>query len=269
MEVLTHGSDLTLAPTIRPIVDQSSQPIREALSQLAGHGFEAVQLDATMRGIRPRDLDHGARRDLTNVLTRQSVRFGGLDLLIPRRHFTDDEHVDRATAAALAAIRLAADLGRAPVSLALPVRDLQPDLRAALVDAADAHGVRLAIHAEDQLDELLAWANEVDLPALGVGLDPVALLARGLDPSDAVARCGRHLAAARLSDTAGSDADDAAMGMRRPVGEGELDVASYRVALDLAQDRSGPVVLDLRGLENPAAAAASAQGAWDNAAFKL
>ena len=72
----------------------------------------------------------------------------------------------------------------------------------------------------------------------------------------------KRLASARLSDvTAGA--------LRCGVGEGELEVGAYRITVDLTAGRSGPVVLDVRGLEEPFAAAASAKAAWERAAFAL
>lgn len=275
MPILTHGSDLTLAPTIRPVVKQTDGTVRTAIDQLVRAGFKSVQLDATLPGIRPRDLDQRARRDLLSVLLRQSMTLAGLDLFIPRRDFVEPEKIDRAMTAAMAAISLAADLGRVPLSLSLPVKTMSEDLRSSLVEAADGHGIRLAIHAEEQFDALLAWVETVDLPALGAAVDPAAVLVQGQNPASAVNRLKKHLAVARLSDVSGSSGRngsaeseaEAAGGLRCAVGEGDLDVIEYRVALDLAAGRTGPVVLDLRGMENPLHAAAQAQQAWGKAAF--
>lgn len=274
MPILTHGSDLTLAPTIRPVVNQTDGTVRTALERLAAAGFKSVQLDATMAGIRPRELDQRGRKDLISLLGRRSLTLAGLDAFIPRRHFTEPENLDRAMAAALAAIELAADLGKVPVSLSLPVKGMSEDSKKTLVEAADGRSVRLAIHAEDQLDGLLAWVDAVDLPALGAALDPAAVLSRGDSPSSLVGKMKRRLVVARLSDASGTSARDetdgeTASGLRAVVGDGDLDVVDYRVALDLAGGRAGAVVLDLRGMENPLAAAGRARVVWDKAAFTV
>ena len=52
-------------------------------------------------------------------------------------------------------------------------------------------------------------------------------------------------------------------------GRGELDLTMYRVSLDLAANRAGPVVLDLRGLNNPLRAAAQARELWESAGVSL
>ncbi len=271
MAILTHGSDLTLAPTIRPVVKQTDGTVQTALTRLAEGGFRAVQLDATLPGVRPRDLDVRARKDLAALLTRRGLRLAGLDCFVPRKHFVQPENADRAMAALLATIELAADLGRVPVSLALPVANLAEDMRKAIVEAADGHGIRLAVHAEDSIDDLLQWTDTTDQPALGIGLDPASALVQGREPAALVHRLRSRLAVARLSDVAGSRASGESeidtSGLRSTIGEGDLDVIAYRIALDLAGGRTGPVVLDLRGMENPLAAAAQAKIVWEKAAF--
>ncbi|MCX5658719.1 MAG: TIM barrel protein [Planctomycetota bacterium] len=276
MPILTHGSDLKLAPMIRPIVRQAGGAIRDALKALGEAGFTSVQLDAALPGIRPRDLDRRARHDLVAMLGRSSMTIAGIDLFIPRRHFIQGEHLDRAISAMLAAAELAADLGKVPLSVALPVKSLTDDTRKTLVEAADGRGIRLAVHAEDQLEELLAWVQAVDVWSLGAAIDPAALLSRGTDPAATVHRIGKRLAVARVDDLAmtssepgveNDDPDAKGAGVRSYLGEGDLDLDGYRVAVDLAPGRTGPVVLDLRGIENPMAGAVAARAAWEHAAF--
>ena len=276
MAMLTHGSDLTLAPMLGPLVKAAGGGgggsgggggPRAGVERVAGLGFRAVQLDATLPGLRPRDLDRSARRDLAALLRRRELIAAGLDLFIPRRHFSDPEHQDRAMAATLAAIELAADLGRVPVSLTLPLpaEGEHDAVTHPLIAAADVAGVVLAVHAEDRLDDLAAWLGRVDQPTFAAGLDPAGVLTRGGDPAAAASRFGSRLAAARLADVE-ADGD-----LRCPVGEGGLDVMSYRVALDLAGGggRNGPVVLDLRGLVDPASAAMTAKQTWVGAGFEM
>ena len=277
MAILTHGSDLSLAPTLTPIVRQAGGTARAAMDRLAPAGFEAVQLDATLRGLRPRELDRGGRRELANAIRRRNLRLAGLDLFIPRKHYLDPQHVDRAMSATTGAIELAADLDRVPVSLTLPIKRLPADLAEALVEAADGHSVRLAVHCEHEPTALHEWIESVDLPALGAAIDPATLLAQNADPSQWVQRFGHHLTVARLSDLergVGDETEDteqphAIDSVRCAVGQGELDVMAYRVSLDLATGRAGPVVLDLRGLTSPMQAAQSAKRAWDDAAVSF
>lgn len=250
-----------LAPQLGPVARAVGGQVRDAVATLASDGFHAVQLDGTLAGIRPRDLDNRARKDLLAMLARHEVRAVGLDLFIPRKHFHEAEHMDRAMGAALAAIELAADLGRLTVSLALPVSKMNDEAKATLVEAADGRSVQLAVHAEDQLDALLSWVDEVDLPALSIGLDPVSLLTRGLDPAEQTHRLSQRLAAARLGDYLAEN--DEGVGERCEIGRGDLDMLAYRIAVDLTQIAS--VTIDLRSLARPMRAAGQAVEAWRRA----
>ncbi len=264
MVILGHGSDLSLAPTVGPLARQSGRRLQPIAGDLAKAGFHGLQLDATLPGIRPRDLSHRARQDLIAMLAREGMVAAGLDLFIPRKHFIDPTQLDRAMAATLAAIELAGDLGRLPLSLALPVDQVSPDALAALVEAADGFSVPLGIHAEDRLDALAAWLDELDQPMIGAAIDPAALIAGDHSPAKAAAKLGKRLRIARLSDCTGPAGDAASQ--RCPPGQGELDLMAYRLTLDMAQHRRGPVVLDLRNLSGPGAAAQQARAAWDDAA---
>jgi len=265
MATLSHGSDLRLAPTLGPFAQGFGNSPRRALTAIAAEGFSAVQLDATLPGLRPRELDTSARRDLTATAARANLVIAGIDFFIPVDHYRDPTHLDRVATAAQGACSLAADLGRVPVSLNLPIDDCDPSLLDALLAAADRHGVPLAIHDEANASGLKAWLEQYDRAVVGAGLDPAALLIRKQEPSGLAQSLGETLCVARLSDASRGQAD----GGRQVVGSGDLDVMSYRVSVDLAASRKGPVVLDLRGLSNPVAAARTAKAVWDQAAISL
>lgn len=217
---------------------------RSAIAWAAAAGFPAVQLDATAAGIRPRDLDRSARRDLASILRRSGLALSGLDLWIPPAHFADSTRLDRATEATVSAIALAAELadlvgsGRL-VSLELP--DKLPALvRTTLEHAAHDASVVLADHRPGAL------GNE----ALAVGLDPAAALAAGTDPA-LVAASG--VSTCRLSDLSSAG--------RVPLGRGRVDVTALAVAL-LAGSSSAAVIVDLRGLRDQDAGAQEARRTW-------
>lgn len=266
MAILTHGSQLTLAPTIAPLVRQSQSNVRDAIAQLSKHHFRSVQLDATLAGMRPRELDQRARRDLSALLTRSSIQLAGLDAFIPIEHFQQPAYQDRATVSMIAAIELAHELGRVPVSLCMPMVAELDDLRKALIEAADARCVPLAFHHEHEPKVLLSWLNRIDLPSVGAALDPAASLQADIDPVAQIHQLSSRLLVARLSDAKKQTRDSVQTGLRTPIGQGDLDLLSYRIAVDLASHRIGPVVLDLRGMENPLQSALHAAEQWQQAA---
>jgi len=270
MSVISHGSDLRLSPAIGGIIRRTGANLRRTLQRLASAGFATVQLDANVSGLRPRELTQSARRDLISLLRRYGASPAGIDLFIPRKHYLDPQLVDRAMTATTEAIAFAADLGRLPLSLTLPAADLPGELAQTLIAAADGCGVPLAVHSESQMAGLEQWIRTVDLPTLGAAVAPAALLSQGQDPAAVIQRLGDRLLVARLSDLQSGDSGDAAAaGVRCPVGQGDLDLPRYRVACDLAQQRIGPVILDLRGLSQPLAAATQAQQTWTDAAFTV
>lgn len=177
--------------TVRDRVDA-----RAAIAWVATHTRD-VQLDATLAGIRPRELDRSARRDLAALLRRLDLQLSGLDLWIPPEHFTDAVHQQRAIDATTAAIELAGELcslvgpqSNPTVSLTLP-EALTLETRNVLIDAALGRGVTLADH------RLGASAS---VPAIGLGLDPATVLLAGQDPAALAAKASAKLGSVRLSD---------------------------------------------------------------------
>lgn len=265
MAILTHGSDLSLAPTLGPVIQRASGSPRKAFQTIAEAGFASLQLDATVAGLRPRELDASARRDLGATLRRSGLSAAGIDFFIPTDHYTNPAQVDRAVASAHAALQLAADLGRVPLSVNLPIAEVDAGITEGLFAAADGLGVRLAVHHESDPAQLRDWLSSKDEGIVGAAIDPAALLGARHDPISALQAMSTRLAVARLSDGQRGQAD----GSRSAVGQGDLDLVAYRVSVDLAPHRLGPVVLDLRMLAEPVAAANTAQSAWQNAAMQM
>lgn len=247
---------LALAPIRPPTGAHAAPDPRAPIEWAAAAGFRHVTLDAAAPGLRPRELDRSARRDLAALLRRLELTPAGFDLWIPTSHFTDPAHADRAVAAVAAAIDLASDLvtlcaGHAVVSLTLPRDDLPTATRDTLISHADARHATLADHA---------WPppETATHDALAVGLDPATLLLAGDNPAKAAARLGPRLAVARLSDA--SEVARVEPGSR----EGRLNDLAYVVALETAK-YPRPLVLDTRGLPSPAESARRALRWWTGA----
>lgn len=220
---------------------ERAQPLRARLSAISGMGYRWVHLDASDPECRARELTRSARRDLAATLRRDEVRFAGLDLWIPAPHFIEPATADRAMAAALGAIELAAELaelaeGRAVVALTLPTGEEAAGVTEILAATAGDAGCVVADYASPEVE------GGVSHEAIGVGFDPAGMMmARGLevDLGRAVAACKGRLGDARLTDAS-------EIGRVAP-GAGRLDALSYTVALTAA-GYTGPVVVDLRGV---------------------
>lgn len=223
-----------LAVTIAPLIaGKGGEAIKAAIECVADLRVRFAQIGVTSAGLRPRDLDRSARRDLLAALRRRELEPSGLDAWIPPAHFDDAALVDRAANAMEEIIALAGDLGRVPVSLHMPPHD---EIASRLIERAQRLGVPLADHA------IPATGRE----GCGTGVDPAAHLSQDLDPIAAVHAAGARLAAARLVDLSRS-------GMRSAVGSGRenrLDVRAYKVALSVNGYRR-PVVIDARQWGDP------------------
>jgi len=267
MAILTHGSDLSLAPSLGALVRDLQIDIRKALAMIAEASFESVVLDVSLKGIRPRELDQRARKDLLAAIARAGLRLGGVELFVPRKHLLASDTVDRAVSALLEAIELTGDLarqaGRLSLVTALPLGKLDEQTVKFLIEAAEGRGIALAVHGESDLESAVAWAESLSLPSVGLAIDPATLLLQGQDPCEVLQQQSKYLLSARLSDA------DVGQGQRTPVGQGDLDVMAYRISADLAKQRVGPMVLDLRGAGPGGAAMQQAAKAWDDAAIEL
>ncbi len=232
-------TSLLLAPTLASLGDDP----RQVMNRLNTEDFRALQLSATASGLRPRDLDQSARRDVRATLKRNELSLSGIDLWIPVEHFLDPAHLDRALGATREAIELAADLGRCPLSMNLPRPDAGDENNESPAESLEtiagyaAHfGVEIADHSEAALKR----------EQFGLGIDPAACLSRDEDPVSIVTSNPETLVSARLCDLLRS-------GMRGPVGdkaEGRLDVMAYRRALSVG-GYARPVVVDTRQWSDP------------------
>ncbi len=243
--VLQHGpvellrASLSIAGIIEPVAEAGGGGPRALIAWAAGLGYRAVQLDATMPGLRARELDRSGRRDVAALLRRLELGLSGLDLWIPESHFVDAAHQDRAAAAVVGALDLSADLARltegAPVVSVLLPEKTPATLVATLAREADRLGAVLADHGSGE------WQG------VGRGVDPAAVLAGSGDPALVVARLPAFPAAARLSDFSG--------GVRVALGRGKLDLVAYGAALS-AKGFTGFCPVDLRSVRGQASAAA-------------
>lgn len=264
-----------------PLSLPSAQP-RSRIEWASSLGVRAVQLDATMVGLRPRELDRTARRDVASLLRRLELGFAGLDLSIPTSHFTDPATLDRAVRATQEALTLAADIatltpstsgvsadaGRV-VSMTLP-SSLAADVLSTLASHAESCKVTLVDFrwprpelerpapvtgggGESQSTDAFvsiaspkvsaSSSSHADMNNVGVGLDSGTLLIAGLNPAKAISR----LATLHPGQPAQIRLSDCTAGRRVPLGDGELDELSVDVACQVAGYR-GYAIVDLRGL---------------------
>ncbi len=221
-------------------------------------GYRGVQLNAMSPGVRARELDRSARRDIAALLRRHELLLSGVDLWIPPEHFTDTERADRAMSALGGSIGFAAEMGGlcggrgsggGVVSCVLPDDE---GVRAFAEHEAAAVGCVVADHAWPVDDTIEAGG------AIGVGIDPAVVLAgegtgggKGKGIGRMIAGLGRGVVGARLSDLDGSG--------RVEAGRGSLDLVSYEATL-VTIGYAGMLVVDVRGVADPAGSAGRLAG---------
>ena len=113
-----------LAPTLGPLAELLAP--RSVFDRLSELGYRYVQLSAAQPGLRPRELDKSARRDLLATLRRREMSPAGVDLWIPPDHFLASATVDRAAEAVVEAI-----VEELREEIPEEMRDLIPDLEPA------------------------------------------------------------------------------------------------------------------------------------------
>ena len=223
--------------SLRPPGSQGTPDPRALLEQLAGCGIRAVQLDASMPGLRPRELDQSARRDLVGFLRRRGLALTGFDLFIPPAHFLDASAQNRAVDAVAGAIDLARMVGEGisrQVCLKLPP-SLPGAVESALVSSALHENVTIIDHLCPPRPPVAGPQGHEIL----VGLDSAELLATGSTWTHAAALAGRRLQGARLRARAlasGGFSDD--------------ELHDVTVALASA-GFTGALVIDARGASAP------------------
>lgn len=218
---------------------------RQRIETARALGARAVLLDASLPGVRPRELDRSARRGLCALLRRMELRLDGAELPIPAPHFADPATQDRALAAVAETSAFLAEAA----ALAETTRLLHlaaPDPQAAA--AAAPHDITLTAPAQPDLPQPYSAALDLGAVVLA-GSDPVAAV--GATPK---------LGAIRLTD--------ARNGARCALGHGDVDVfALHAAAATVAPEAS--LIIDTTNLPDARAAAEQTLAAWADAARPL
>jgi hypothetical protein len=212
-------------------------------------GYRSVTLDAKTPGLRPRELDRSAKRDIASLFRRNELRLSGIDLWIPPEHFVQPEHIDRAVGAVTACIDLVQELvaltpGDAVVSVQLP-REGAVEAERAIAASAERAGALISD---------CRWPMRGFEGSLGAGLDPVAALAAGQDP--VLAASGSSILSARVSSMS-----DVALRVALDDPSSRLDLDAYRASLSLAP-MLRTLVVDVRGVLDAQAAGEAALQEW-------
>ena len=239
-------------------------PLADALRQLSAHGVRKIELTTAPPHLFTRHLGGYERKELARLLGRLNLTvtsvnpsFADINLVS-----TNPEIREVSERQLAAEIELAADLGAGYV-VVIPGRRhaLAPAPDAAaravldeslgrLLDRAMRLGITIALEnspygylgsSADLLGIVRAW----DSPCLRVAYDVANALGQE-DPADGVARLGKYLALAHVSDAWRT------RWAHTSVGRGEVDFGGFAAALAANASFTGPTVYELVDGEDPA-----------------
>lgn len=242
-----HGPELAVS-TIGRVASSAEGAIR-FVQQL---GVRAAALDVSAPGFRPRDLSRSDRRGLASTLRRAELELASIDLFVPPEHFEDPTNASRAVEALTAAIGLAAELpaligGRSRTLVSTQLGSGCPEgVRDELDAYADRRGVVLADHTPG-VDPRGSSSRTV------CGVDPAASIFADEDPGARALISDAH----RLSDV--NAQGRCAVGAEAA----RLDLVAYAGACAVSGARF--LIIDLRGVHDPAAGTRRAMSAWNTA----
>jgi sugar phosphate isomerase/epimerase len=232
------------------------QPFKQSLLTAARLGADAVEIDARSE-VRPGDVSQTGLRQLRKMLDDLNLRVSVVRFATERGYNVAAE-LDRRIAATKAAMQLAYSLGapavangvgRIPEGAEGTDWDLLVEVLDELGRFGDRVGARLAARTYDDPTLLERLIDRLSPGAIGVDLDPGALIVGGFSPLDAAARVGRHVvhvhARDAVRDVAARRGVDVVLGRGSadfPALLGALEEHSYRGDLTIERrDPTAPV----------------------------
>jgi len=214
------------------------QPLRKALLTAAELGADAVEIDAR-RDLPPASLSATGLRELRHLLDELNLRVAAIGFPT-HRGYDVPQDLDRRIAATKAAMKLAYDLGASVVINQVgrvPEKSEGPEwetLRASLADlGAYGHHVGAWLVAQTGAEsgpDLARLIAGLPTDAIGVDLDPGALILGDHSPQEAVAALGPSIRHVHARDGVRDQARRA--GLEVPLGRGTADFPSLLAALE-------------------------------------
>ncbi len=178
-------------------IDDFRLPPKEGLRLAAGLGFQAAEFGAAGGELAPENLSQSGRRHLARYAEGLGLTLSSVVADMPSLRLTDPRSVNERVERTCQILELSRELAIPMVTAAVgalthPETGEPSDLALAALrrigEFADSRGVVYAIRpAHDGPDRILRVLRMLSCPALGVCLDPAALIMAGLNPQSLVA----------------------------------------------------------------------------------
>ena len=215
---------------------------KEGLRRAAGMSFRAVELGA-IGEIDPVELSKTGRRHLSRFVEGLGLQLTALTADFGALRLSDPATVDQRVEQTERVLELAADMSVPVVSagvgaLSSPEQGepspLAMEALARLGEFADTRGVRYALRPQRETGVTLAAVlDHLGCPAIGVCLDPAAIVMSGANPLAAVERWAERIALVYARDGSAGMAEQS--GQETRLGEGEVDLLGLLATLDAAE----------------------------------
>jgi len=235
-------------------------PLKEALRLAAGLEFRTIELPAGVNEVTPSALSSSGRRHLSRFVDGLGLSVAALSADMPDLRLTDPRSVDERVERTRQIIDLARDLRVTVVTASVGAlthpdsgepSPLATEALRRIGEHADARGVVYAVRPSyDNGDRLARVLSELRCPSIRVGLDPAAMVMRGVNPLAVIERLGDQIALLHARDATVGFADRP--GRETPLGQGEVDLRGVLLALDAA-DYHGAYIVRRTDSRNPTA----------------
>jgi sugar phosphate isomerase/epimerase len=231
-------------------VDDFRLPLKDALRKAAELSFRAVELATVSGDVAPSNLSSTGRRQLSRYVDGLGLRMAALVADLPGLRLTDTRTIDERVERTCQVLDLAADL-KVPVvasavgALTHPETGEPSDIVLAALarigERADARSVLYALRPSyDSSDRLTKVLEALGCPAIGVCLDPAAMVMVGANPLSVIERLPQQIALVYARDGTAGFAER--LGYESRLGEGEVDLVGMLAALSAADYRGSYII---------------------------
>ncbi|HNQ22094.1 MAG TPA: sugar phosphate isomerase/epimerase [Phycisphaerae bacterium] len=241
-------------------LDDLRLPTKEGLRAARELGGDVVELGAAAGEVTPEGLSTSGRRHLQHLVGTLGLKLAALSAEVPHTRLTDPSTVEERVERTCRILTLAADMGVRVVTASAGAlthpetgepAPLALEALRRIGDQADTCGVCYALRpAHDTAQPLVRLFDQLDCPALALGVDPAAMVMLGHNPLSVIERLPNAIVLAHARDGTVGSAGRA--GHETRLGEGEVDLVGFWQALADA-GYGGPHILRRLDSETPRA----------------
>jgi sugar phosphate isomerase/epimerase len=243
-------------------IDDFQVPAKEGFQRAAELGLSGVEFGAAVGDLSPENLSRSGRKHVTRLVEGLGLRLTSLVADMPGLRLTDPKSIQERIDRTCRIVEMSLELGIRTVSAAAgslthpetgEPSELALDALSRIGEFADSRGVVYAVRCtHDGPERIGRVLSELGCPALGLCLDPAALVMGGLNPAALAESLHERIRLVHARDATAGGANRP--GHETRFGEGEVDwvgildvlgEAGYRGAYVLRRTDSQSPLSDL------------------------